>query len=159
MTEIAKSFFGPGAVTAAAPAHPLGDADERAIAAVVLRYATSIDTRDWALFRSCFTSVCAADYGAFGQWDNADDLTAAMARMHAGLGPTLHRITNIVITPAPDAAGERRAQARAYVDAMLTAAEPAAPPRQGIGLYEDLLAETPQGWKIAARRFIAVHIA
>ncbi len=33
------------------------------IAEVLVRYATGIDRRDWALLRSCFTDDCEADYG------------------------------------------------------------------------------------------------
>jgi hypothetical protein len=81
-----------------------------------------------------------------------------MERMHAAMGATLHRITNIVLAPAPAEAGERRVHARSYVDAILTGKDAAQPPRQGIGYYEDVLADTAQGWKIAVRRFDAVHI-
>jgi hypothetical protein len=164
VTEIAQSFFGPGAghvgepAARPAPAAPLCADDERAIAAVLLRYATAIDTRDWALFGSCFTAACATDYGAFGQWTSVGALTAEMERMHAAMGATLHRITNIVLAPAPAEAGERRVHARSYVDAILTGKDAAQPPRQGIGYYEDVLADTAQGWKIAVRRFVAVHI-
>ena len=156
VTEVAKTFFGPSHAAAPSAPLPLAAADRRAIETVLLRYATSIDTRDWLLFRSCFTTACTADYGTFGQWASADDLTAAMERMHAEMGATLHRITNIAITPDPT--HQRRAHARSYVDALLTAGDPAMPSHQGIGLYQDQFVETPQGWQIATRRFIPVHL-
>ncbi len=34
---------------------PVSIEDERSIIAVLLRYATGIDTRDWNLFRTCFS--------------------------------------------------------------------------------------------------------
>ena len=40
--------------------------DERSINALLIAYATAIDTRDWALFRSCFTADCKADYSTPG---------------------------------------------------------------------------------------------
>jgi len=43
------------------------DRDVRAdVADVLVRYATGIDQRDWALFRTCFTEDCEADYGGIG---------------------------------------------------------------------------------------------
>lgn len=38
---------------------------------VLLRYATAIDTKDWELFRTCFTDDADADYGEIGQWSDA----------------------------------------------------------------------------------------
>ena len=127
--------------------------DERAVAAVILRYGTGIDTRDWALFRSCFTDDFQADYGVFGGWNSGDDITQAMEQMHAPLGLTLHRITNIVASAVPGGA-----KVRSYVDAILTTGVPGEAPKQGIGFYEDELVTTVQGWKIRRRRFVAVHL-
>ena len=55
----------------------MGDAQDRDaeqdIAEVIVRYATGIDTRDWDLFRTCFTDDVQADY--------------AQARRHLGIVP------------------------------------------------------------------------
>jgi len=42
------------------------------IADILVRYATGIDRRDWALFRTCLTDDCDADYGDIGVWHGAD---------------------------------------------------------------------------------------
>jgi hypothetical protein len=52
---------------------PKVDRDVRQdVADVLVRYATGIDRRDWALLRSCFTDDCEADYGEIGGWHSAD---------------------------------------------------------------------------------------
>ena len=54
------------------------------VADVLVRYATGIDRRDWALFRTCFTPDCEADYGDIGVWHGADAITEWMEKSHAG---------------------------------------------------------------------------
>lgn len=126
--------------------------DERAIASVILRYATGIDRRDWVLFRTCFTEDVRADYGAFGMWDDAAALTGSMAQMHAAMGHTLHRIGNIVAEPDGDGA-----RARSYVDAVLCLGGPDDATHRAIGFYEDGLVRTGDGWRIRTRRFTLVR--
>lgn len=127
--------------------------DVRGIEDVITRYASGIDRRDWVLFRTCFAEDFHAEYGAFGTWSDADAITRSMEEMHAGMGATLHRLSNIVA--AATAGG---AKARTYVDAILTGLDPADPVRRGIGYYDDELVRIDGGWKIARRRFTAVSI-
>jgi len=56
------------------------------VAEVLVRYATGIDRRDWAQFRSCFTDDCEADYGEIGVWHGADEISAFMEQSHAACG-------------------------------------------------------------------------
>ena len=128
--------------------------DQRAIERVLLAYCTGIDKRDWRLFRSCFSDEFTGDYGEFGQWTSGEDITVAMEKMHAGLGLTLHRLTNVVAVAKPPGA-----HVRSYVDAILSLAAPGEPPRRGVGLYEDDFINLAGDWKISARRFVAVHLA
>lgn len=128
--------------------------DERAITAVLLRYATAIDRRDWALFHSCFAADLEADYPGFGHWHDAEAITAFMAQAHAALGPTLHRLSNIVIEGEGD-----EAIAQSYVDALLMPGEADGQVHQAAGRYEDRLVRTAAGWKISRRRFIAVRLS
>ncbi len=120
------------------------------IGEVLVRYATGIDRRDWELFRSCFTVDCQADYGDIGTWEGADAITDFMVKAHAGMGHTMHRITNIAI----DVWGDR-AVSRCYLDGMLMA-----PDGQSgfnpLGWYDDELVLTPDGWRIARRTFTTV---
>lgn len=124
------------------------------VADVLVRYATGIDRRDWALLRSCFTPDCDADYGDdIGHWHDADELVAWMAAAHEPCGFTLHRITNVAVTPAVGDAD--RVHARCYVDALVLGADN----RDGmraVGCYDDDLVATGDGWRIARRRYTMV---
>ncbi len=127
--------------------------DRDDIAAVVLCYATGIDRRDWTLFRGVFTEDCEVDYGEIGAWKGADAVTEFMQQAHAGAGPTMHRLTNQVITIDGDTA-----QARTYVDALIMLAAN----NSGVnaaGFYDDEFVRTERGWQIARRRFTQVRVA
>lgn len=141
------------------------DADpavHRDVADVLVRYATAIDRRDWALFRTCFTDDGDADYGDLGHRHGADEITGWMTRMHETCGHTLHRITNVVVTSTGEdndgdgGDGEARATARSYVDALVLGADNRSGVR-GVGIYDDELVHRDGGWRIAKRRFTMVH--
>ena len=122
------------------------------IAEVLVRYATGIDRRDWDLFRSCFTEDCRADYGGIGSWRGVDGITGYMVTAHAGMGHTLHRLSNIAVTVAGDVA-----EARSYVDAVVMAPDGSSG-INAMGFYDDDLVRTGGGWRIAERRFTMVHV-
>lgn len=127
--------------------------DERAIIAVLVRYATAIDRRDWPLLASCFAEDVEADYGDIGIWHGRDAIVNHMAEGHAKIGPTLHRLTNFVIAGEGD-----EARAACYVDALLMRSGCGEMFRQAHGLYEDRLVRSEEGWKIRSRRFVPVLI-
>lgn len=126
--------------------------DERAVTAVLLRYCTALDTQDWPLFLTCFAPGLTVDYGAFGTWDDAEGFCASMQAFHEGQDPALHRLTNVVV--AATAGG---ASARSYVHAVM-AGKPDEPLRQGLGVYDDDLVRTADGWRIQARRYTALSL-
>src|SRR3546814_14756528 len=76
---------------------PVCAEDERAIIEVLLRYGTAIDTRDWGLFRTCFSEDCETDYGTFGRWRGPREGTENMQQAHEQFGTTLHRTTTFTI--------------------------------------------------------------
>jgi hypothetical protein len=131
----------------------IGAADERAITAVLLRYATGIDRRDWALFRACFTEDFNGTYPGFGTWHGAEAITEFMRTAHAGLGPTLHRMSNFVIEGDGD-----NATARSYVDALLMPPTESGDVHRAAGLYDDVFVRGATGWLIARRAFTPVQI-
>ncbi|MHB8464874.1 MAG: nuclear transport factor 2 family protein [Acidimicrobiales bacterium] len=129
---------------------PLDDQVRHDVADVLVRYATGIDRRDWALFRSCFTDDCEADYGEIGVWHGAEEITTWMRETHEPCGHTMHRITNQVVTPRDGGVA-----ARSYVDAIVMFGDKGAGTR-GTGYYDDELVRTDEGWKISRRRFTLV---
>jgi 3-phenylpropionate/cinnamic acid dioxygenase small subunit len=121
--------------------------------AVLVRYASGIDQRDWDLFRSCFTADCAVDYGGIGVWNGVEEIAAFMIAVHEHCGFTLHRISNVAVARLPDGA-----HARSYVDAVIMDPDN----RDGvraIGFYDDrLVCSARGGWQIAQRIFTTVHV-
>ena len=127
-------------------------ADQRDIADVLVRYATGIDRRDWALFRTCFTDDVVAEYDGIATWVDVDGITDFMTTAHAHMRHTLHRISNEAITVHGDTA-----TARSYVDAVLMAADGHSG-INAIGFYDDDLVRTRDGWRIARRHFTMIHV-
>ena len=128
------------------------------VAEVLVRYATGIDRRDWALFRSCFTDDCEADYGTIGEWHSADEITAWMRETHEPCGHTMHRITNEAVTTQIGSGFDGGSvAARSYVDAIVMFGDNQAGTR-ATGFYDDELVRTGDGWKIAKRRFTMVML-
>lgn len=121
--------------------------DRLAINDLLLSYARGIDSRDWELFRTVFTSDCVADYGAIGTWRGVEEIARFMELAHSAAGSTLHRITNITIEATAGGA-----HARCYVDSIVMGAGDVNGV-QAIGDYDDRLVQTGGTWQIARRRF------
>ena len=123
------------------------------ISAVLVRYASGIDRRDWDLFRSCFIPECKVDYGEIGEWNGVDEITAFMVDVHEHCGYTLHRISNVSVERLPDGA-----RAQSYVDAVIMGPDNVDGVR-AIGFYDDQLVHSDRvGWQIARRHFTTVHV-
>jgi SnoaL-like protein len=123
------------------------DADKEQIAEVLIRYATGIDSKDWPLLRSCWTDEIDVDYQQLGRFTSADALTDVMRQLHENMGPTYHRMSNIVIAVDGD-----RATARSYVQAVLML-QPNDSTNwvDALGHYDDVFVRTPDGWRISER--------
>jgi 3-phenylpropionate/cinnamic acid dioxygenase small subunit len=119
---------------------------------LLVRYATGIDARDWELLRSCFSDDCVADYGDVGRWTSGDEITAWMRTTHEPLGPTLHRISNVVV-----ASDGESVTARSYVDAIVLGPGNIGG-AQAAGHYDDIVVESPDGWRIARRKYTMVRV-
>jgi len=123
--------------------------DHDLITDVLVRYATGIDTRDWALFRTCFTEDVHADYGdGVGAWDCVDGMTEYMTATHQDMLDTKHTLSNFVIEVDGDAAS-----ASTYVRAVLVVTDDPLTWYEPVGRYEDRLVRTPDGWRISNRIF------
>jgi 3-phenylpropionate/cinnamic acid dioxygenase small subunit len=123
------------------------DADKEQIAEVLIRYATGIDSKDWPLLRSCWTDEIDVDYQQLGRFTSADALTDVMRQLHENMGPTYHRMSNIVIAVDGD-----RATVRSYVQAVLML-QPNDSTNwvDALGHYDDVFVRTPDGWRISER--------
>jgi 3-phenylpropionate/cinnamic acid dioxygenase small subunit len=121
--------------------------DRELITDVLVRYATGIDTKDWSLFRTCFTDDVQADYGeGVGSWSSVDAITDYMTAMHADMVDTKHRLTNFVIEVDGDSA-----TASTYVHAVLVVTNDPLTWYEPVGHYEDRLVRTSEGWRISHR--------
>src|SRR6478736_460054 len=87
------------------------DADKAQITEVLVRYATGIDSKNWPLFRTCWTDEVDLDYGEVGTFTDPDALTELFAQIHDPMGPTYHRLSNFAI--AVDEGGDT-ATSRTY---------------------------------------------
>lgn len=124
--------------------------DRAEISDVQLRYATGLDSRDWALFRSCFTDEIDTDFSSiFGgapRRVNADKWAASAKQTLGGLKATQHMITNHVITVNGD-----EAVCIAYVQARHFLPNDTGDNTQNMfGYYTNRFVRTPAGWKIRA---------
>jgi hypothetical protein len=117
--------------------------------AVIYRYATGIDEKDWTLFRSCWTDDAATDYGEIGSWSSGDEITAFMEEAHVSCADSLHRVTNPVVW-----AEDGRLRSRAYVDAVLVFRRKA---MRAIGRYEDEWVQVDGVWRIGLRRYRSTY--
>jgi ketosteroid isomerase-like protein len=125
--------------------------DQRAIEALLVRYATAADQRDISLLASCFTDDVRADYGpVMGQFEDRAALVANLEAMLGACGPTLHYVSNFVLSPEGD-----QIRSRCYTHAVVHLPGADAPLRTA-GTYDDRLRRTSDGWQIAERVYTAV---
>ena len=126
--------------------------DRTAISDVQLRYATGVDTRDWPLFRSCFTDEIEIEsssaVGSPPQRIKADDWVERVRRTIDGMKATQHMITNQVIMLNGD-----EATCVAYVQARHHLPNETSGSDQVMyGYYTNRFVRTADGWKIRARK-------
>ncbi len=131
--------------------------DERMdVAEVVYAYATGVDTRDWALYRSIFMDEVEFD---FSSWDGnparrmrADDWVAGVRPLFHGLDATQHAMSN----PRVAIDGER-ATCLMYMQAAHFLANREGDAEFTIGgYYTDQLVRTAAGWKLCGVKLTVV---
>lgn len=126
--------------------------DRAAVIDTVNRYATALDSRDWALLDEVFTPDAVADFGA-GPLAGREALRKLVRRMLGGSGPSQHLLANHRVDLDGDAA-----RCVCQVRAFSAGAGPAAGRSYEIfGEYRDQLVRTPEGWRIARREMRIVH--
>ena len=128
------------------------------ITAVLHRYATAIDTKDWLLLATCFEPRCVftGRAGAL-RLDGADALVAYMRDAHTSIDGSLHRLSNITIDVGADG---RTASATSYLDALVVhRGHRDGPTFQLVGTYRDRLVLGAAGWWITRRDVAALWSA
>jgi 3-phenylpropionate/cinnamic acid dioxygenase small subunit len=128
------------------------------ITEVLVRYATAIDTKQWALLETCFTTECrfTARDGAL-QLLGSQAVVDFMRASHTSIDGSLHRLTNITVEARP---GERDAAATSYLDALIVErAHPGGPTFQLAATYRDQVVLGDAGWRIARRDVTALWSA
>jgi len=122
------------------------------IVELLYRYGTSLDQRDWPMFRTIWTDDVETEYDEIGTWSGVDPFAAFMEKIHARCGESLHRITNPVVWLE-----EGEARARSYIDGIVLMASGTEAMR-AVGTYEDVLRETADGWRIARRHYRKLYM-
>jgi len=129
-------------------------ADRAAISDVVIAYATGIDRRDWALYRSIFTDPVHIDFSSFSGGSGTEmareDWVQRVRGLQDGFDATQHLSTNHVVRL--DAFGpDGLASAATCVSEMhaqhYVADQPVTFCTLG-GHYTNQLVRTPDGWRI-----------
>ena len=118
-------------------------ADRLAISDVLVRYATALDSRDWELWRTCFTEDAVLDYETSGVFDREGFVAYASKALTFAV--TQHYVVNHVVELDGD-----RARSRSYVLAQHVYAADGALFSLG-GVYDDELVRTLDGWRVARR--------
>ena len=120
--------------------------DKQEITELCVRYTTALDTKDWALLRSCFTDAPVFVHPG-GRLSGFDKI---LARTSAALNPldaTQHLLGNITV----EVAGAT-ARSVCYFQAQhVRAGTPGGELYIIAGRYADSLERTPAGWRIAER--------
>ncbi len=77
--------------------------DKLAVAETVYRYATGVDRRDWAMYRSLFADTVKIDFSSYSsdlaeREMSADEWIAGVVPLFTGLASTQHSMTNPLAT-------------------------------------------------------------
>ena len=133
----------------ATPPRTLQDLIDRAeITDVMNRYCTSVDTRDWPLFRSVLTDEIWVDMRSWVTRPpvlvSADHWVGVVESMLSGFDATRHYMTNHVHTIDGDEATcvANMAACHYLVEGEVRRMQ------TGIGYYANKLRRTPDGWRI-----------
>lgn len=122
--------------------------DHEEIQDLLVRYATSLDSRDWEQLSACFTEDGVTDYGEFGGLNRGAEAIVKLCRaVLDGLDASQHMITNMVIVTDGDSGS-----AVCYFQAQHVVRGTAGGDNYLVGgTYRDRVVRTPAGWRIAHR--------
>lgn len=121
--------------------------DAAEITRLVNLYGFAVDTQQWDVFDRVFTPDVAVDFGGATQWSDLAAFKRDFAAYHDPFDGTQHSMTGHLIEVHGDAAhafcyGNWRLIRRGIEGGDLW---------EGTGWYDDVLARTADGWRIAKR--------
>lgn len=121
-------------------------ADRAAISDLCTRYTTALDTKDWAMLRSCFAPEPVFTHPG----GRLEGFEAILGRTSAALTPltrTQHLLGNLIATVDRDTA-----RSSCYFHAQhVRTGTPGGELYVIAGRYDDSLVRTPDGWRITER--------
>jgi 3-phenylpropionate/cinnamic acid dioxygenase small subunit len=117
------------------------------VLAVVDRYGTALDRRDWALLERVFVEDLIFDAGEWVMRDRASYIHTVRGYLE-GCGPTQHLLGNYRVEFESDDEATSACYVRAF---HLDAEQGAALTYEMGGEYRDRLRRTPDGWRITHR--------
>lgn len=123
-------------------------ADRSAIERLLISYAIALDTRDFEMLATCFSTDAVLEYDAAPPATRAEFVERA--RGLTKFVATQHVVSNIAVRITGDSAW-----ASSYAHAMHVRGESGGRETYLMGgKYTDVLARTPDGWRITRRRFV-----
>ena len=127
--------------------------DRQAIIAVLNRYATCLDSRDWHGLDEVFHPDATAQYGR--PVNGRAEIIESIRGFLGGCGPSQHLLGNYEVHIVGDHA---EAVTKARVIHVGAGPRAGLTPYEAIGVYRDRLVRTSDGWRITHRTF-DVHIS
>jgi len=121
--------------------------DERDIRALLHRYGTALDGKDWKLLESCFVSDALVTYETIGDLHGSAAVVDICRTALVNMTQTQHLIGNVEINVDRDSANST-----CYLHAQhVRAGTPGGDTNIMAGRYDDELVRTDQGWRIRRR--------
>ncbi len=116
---------------------------------LLIRYTTALDSKDWKLLDTCFTSDAHLDYTSAGGVKGAyPEVREWLQKALAPFATYVHYVTNSTVTFSGDEARARTA----VLNPMGFPKKDGSLHMFTVGAYyNDRLVRTPEGWRIAER--------
>jgi len=127
----------------------LAEDDRSGIVDTVSRCTIAMNSRQWAMYDDIMTSDCLIDFGVGNVWRDRETFVRGFSGYHNQFDVAQHINSNHVVTISGD-----EAHCLSYVQGcIIRHAAVGGSVYETAGWYDDRLIRTPDGWRIAERRF------
>jgi hypothetical protein len=131
-------------------------ADRLEIEDLLTRYATALDTKNYALLDEVFSDDGVGDYSAGGGFRGTRDELKQWLAMALGVFPIcLHHMTNVQVEIDGD---EAKSSCYLFNPLGMPAPEGKVEMLKAGGIYRDKLVRTPRGWRIRERTLTMLYL-